>query len=108
MRQCTISAQRCLLRCRFARRVTAATSGQERSTRRSRSRCGGASSGYGALMAETEFTLRVEREDGETLILKGLALARAFFTGDPSAKPGGYDSLAGSGDRDRIVVEFPT
>jgi acetolactate synthase small subunit len=32
-------------------------------------------------MAETEFTLRVEREDRETLVLNGLALARAFFTG---------------------------
>ena len=28
----------------------------------------------------------------------------AFFTGDPSSKPGGYDSLAGSGDRNRIVA----
>ena len=56
-------------------------------------------------MAKTEFTLRVEREDRETLWLDGLALARAFFTGDPSSKPGGYDSLAGSGDRQRIVVD---
>ena len=53
----------------------------------------------------TEFTLRVEREDRETLWLDGLALARAFFTGDPSSKPGGYDSLAGCGDRQRIVVD---
>ena len=39
------------------------------------------------------------------LVLDGLALARAFFSADPSAKAGGYDSLAGTGDRNRVVVE---
>jgi hypothetical protein len=55
-------------------------------------------------MAEPDPIVAVEREDGESLVLNGLTLARAFFTGDPSSKPGGYDSLAGSGDRDRIVA----
>ena len=49
--------------------------------------------------------MRVEREDGEILVLDALALARAFFSADPSAKAGGYDSLAGTGDRNRVVVE---
>jgi Family of unknown function (DUF6308) len=56
------------------------------------------------MMVGNDFTLRVEREDGEVLFLDGLALARDFFTGDPSSKPGGYDSLAGSGDRDRVAI----
>jgi hypothetical protein len=54
-------------------------------------------------MAEPDLIV-VKREDGESLVLSGLSLARVFFTGDPSSKPGGYDSLAGSGDRDRIVA----
>ena len=49
--------------------------------------------------------LRVTREDDERLVLDGLALARAFFTGDASAQPGGYASLVGAGDRDRIVID---
>lgn len=55
-------------------------------------------------MAEPDLIVAVKREDGESLVLNGLTLARAFFTGDPSSKPGGYDSLAGSGDRNRIVA----
>jgi len=55
-------------------------------------------------MAEPDLIIAVKREDGESLVLNGLTLARAFFTGDPSSKPGGYDSLAGSGDRNRIVA----
>ncbi len=55
-------------------------------------------------MAEPDLIAAVKREDGESLVLNGLTLARAFFTGDPSSKPGGYDSLAGSGDRNRIVA----
>jgi hypothetical protein len=55
-------------------------------------------------MNEPDLIVAVQREDGERLSLDGLALARAFFTRDPSSKPGGYDSLVGSGDRNRIVV----
>jgi hypothetical protein len=55
-------------------------------------------------MAEPDLVVAVKREDGESLVLNGLTLARAFFTGDPSSKPDGYDSLAGSGDRNRIVA----
>jgi hypothetical protein len=57
-----------------------------------------------ALVAD-DYTLHVQREDGEALVLEGLALARAFFIADPSAKLGGYDSLAGLGNPDRVVVE---
>jgi hypothetical protein len=39
-------------------------------------------------MADTEFTLPVEREDGETPVLNGLTVARVFFTGDPSSQAG--------------------
>ena len=56
-------------------------------------------------MAGDDFTLHVHREDGEELVLDGLALARAFFVADPSAKLGGYDSMAGLGNPDRIVIE---
>ena len=56
-------------------------------------------------MAGPTYTIRVRREDGEVLLADGLTLARAFLAGDPSAEPGGYDSLAGAGDPDRIVVE---
>jgi hypothetical protein len=56
-------------------------------------------------MAERLFTVAVEREDAETLLLDGLALARAFFTGDPSSQPGGYDSRVGLANHDRILVE---
>jgi hypothetical protein len=55
-------------------------------------------------MAEPDLIVAVKREDGESLVLNGLTLARAFFTGDLSSKPGGYDSLAGSSDRNRIVA----
>jgi hypothetical protein len=47
--------------------------------------------------------LRVERLDGEELILDGLGLARAFFaieTGESS-----FDSLAGMGNPDRIELD---
>jgi Family of unknown function (DUF6308) len=56
-------------------------------------------------VANNEYTLHVQREDGEALMLHGLALACAFFIGDPSAKLGGYDSLAGLGNHNRVVVE---
>jgi hypothetical protein len=50
-------------------------------------------------------TLRIDRLDGERLILDGLGLARAFFLGDPSSiADGSYDSLAGKGERDRITT----
>jgi hypothetical protein len=49
-------------------------------------------------------TLRIERLDGERLILDGLGLARGFFLGDPSSiAVGSYDSLAGRGERNRIT-----
>jgi hypothetical protein len=55
-------------------------------------------------MDKPDLIVTVQREDGECLSLDGLALARAFFTSDPSSKHGGYDSLVGSGDRNRIAV----
>jgi len=58
-----------------------------------------------ARVVANDYTLQVRREDGEELVLDGLALARAFFLTDPSAKLGGYDSLAGLGNPNRIVVE---
>jgi hypothetical protein len=56
-------------------------------------------------MSTADMTVRVKREDGEELLLDGLGLARAFFAADPSSTPGGYDSLADSSDRDRIVID---
>jgi hypothetical protein len=58
-----------------------------------------------ALVAGKDYTLHVLREDDETLVLDGLSLARAFFMADPSAKLGGYDSLAGLGSQNRVVIE---
>ncbi|MFL5819055.1 MAG: DUF6308 family protein [Solirubrobacteraceae bacterium] len=57
------------------------------------------------MILDDEFTIRVAREDGESLVLAGLTLARAFFEADPSARPGGYDAFAGFGHRDRVGVE---
>ena len=56
-------------------------------------------------MPDPAYTLRIEREDGELVVMDGLDLVRGFIAGDPSAQPGGYDSLAGKGDPDRITVE---
>jgi hypothetical protein len=56
-------------------------------------------------VAGNDYSLHVQREDGEELGLDGLALGRAFFVADPSAKLGGYDSLAGVGNPNRVVVE---
>jgi Family of unknown function (DUF6308) len=50
-------------------------------------------------------TLRVEREDGELLVLDGLALVRGFVSGDLSARPGGYNDQAGRGERDAISLD---
>ncbi len=53
-----------------------------------------------------DLTLRIERIDGELLVVDGLALARAFFAGD--ASPVGetsFDALAGAGNPDRIELE---
>jgi hypothetical protein len=56
-------------------------------------------------MKRNSTTLRIERRDGERLILDGLGLARGFFLGDPSSiAVGSYDSLAGRGERDRITT----
>ena len=52
-------------------------------------------------MAESEFVLRVERLDHQLLVLDGLALARGFFTGDPSSVD---DSLSGMGNAERIEL----
>ena len=51
-------------------------------------------------------TLRIDRRDGEHLVLDGLALARGFFLGDPSSiADGAYDQLAGRGDPWRITTD---
>ena len=49
--------------------------------------------------------LRLEREDGELLVLDGLALVLGFIAGDLSARPGGYDHQAGHGDREAITLD---
>jgi hypothetical protein len=54
-------------------------------------------------MNDSRHTLRIEREDEELLLVDGLALVRSIIEGDPSAQPGGYDSLAGKGDVARIT-----
>lgn len=54
-------------------------------------------------MDASQHTLHVEREDGERLVLDGLALVRGFMRADPSAQPGGYDARAGIGDPSRIT-----
>ena len=64
-----------------------------------------AAEGYDRLVSGRDYRLHVGREDGEELLLDGLALARAFFIADPSAQLGGYDALAGLGNPDRVVVE---
>jgi hypothetical protein len=56
-------------------------------------------------VAPDGYILHVRREDGERLVLDGLALARSFFIADPSATLGGYDSLTGLGDPNRVVLE---
>jgi hypothetical protein len=51
-----------------------------------------------------QMALRIDRLDGERLVLDGYGLARGFFLGDPSSvAPGSYDSLAGRGVRDQIT-----
>ena len=54
-------------------------------------------------MADSCDNLRIRREDDERLVLDGLGLVRGFLAGDPSARPGGYNSLAGKGALDRIT-----
>jgi len=63
---------------------------------------------YGQSVPDSPYTLRIEREDGELLVLEGLELVRGFIGGDPSAQPGGYDALAGTGDVNRITLEDVT
>lgn len=54
---------------------------------------------------ELNTTLRIDRLDGERLVLDGLGLARGFFLGDPSSVGAlSYDSLAGRGERDQITT----
>lgn len=51
-------------------------------------------------------TLRIDRLDGERLVLGGLGLARGFFQGDRSSvAEDSYDSAAGRGEHDRITTE---
>jgi len=50
-------------------------------------------------------TARVDRLDGERLVLDGLGLARGFFHGDASSiGAGSYDSLAGRGESSQITT----
>jgi hypothetical protein len=56
-------------------------------------------------MADSPYTLRVESEDEEVVLIEGLEVVRGFLGGDLSAKPGGYNDLAGTGDRARISVD---
>jgi hypothetical protein len=49
--------------------------------------------------------MRVEREDGELLVLDGLALVRGFLSRDLSARPGGYNDHAGRGDPRAISLD---
>jgi Family of unknown function (DUF6308) len=52
---------------------------------------------------EPEIALRIERLDGELLVLDGLGLARAFFAGDSGEDS--FDSLAGTGNPNRIELD---
>jgi hypothetical protein len=53
---------------------------------------------------DRDYTLFVEREDRELLVLDGLALVRGFLAGDLSAQPDGYNDQAGRGDREAISL----
>jgi hypothetical protein len=56
-------------------------------------------------MRDADSTLRVQRLDGELLVLDGLALARAFFAGDVSSVGDtSFDALAGAGNPERIEL----
>lgn len=56
-------------------------------------------------VAQESTKLRIDRLDGERLVLDGLGLARNFFLNDPSSiGPGSYDSLAGRGEGSRITT----
>jgi hypothetical protein len=59
-------------------------------------------------MPDPQYELRVEREDGELLVIEGLDMLSSFIAGDPSAQPGGYDAFAGKGDRARISADNVT
>lgn len=54
-------------------------------------------------MREPEIALRIERLDGELLVLDGLGLALGFFGGGPVDDS--FDALAGTGDPDRIELD---
>ena len=45
------------------------------------------------------------REDGELLVLDGLALVSGFLSRDLSARPGGYNDHAGRGDPRAISLD---
>jgi Family of unknown function (DUF6308) len=56
-------------------------------------------------MSGDDTTLRIDRLDGERLVLDGLGLARGFFLSDASSiAQGSYDSLAGHGEPNRITT----
>jgi hypothetical protein len=56
-------------------------------------------------VARDRFTIRVERLDGELLVLDGLGLARGFFAGEASSEGEvAFDALAGLGNGERIEL----
>lgn len=56
-------------------------------------------------MEKPNTTLRIDRLDGERLVLDGLGLARGFFLRDPSSIGAlSFDSLAGRGERNQITT----
>jgi len=54
----------------------------------------------------TGSTIQIRRiTTGPSLVIEdAAALALDFFSTDASSAPGGYDDLAGGGDRDRITL----
>jgi hypothetical protein len=55
-------------------------------------------------LVNRDYTLFIEREDNDVLVLDGLALVQGFLAGDLSARPGGYNEQAGRGNRDAISI----
>jgi hypothetical protein len=51
------------------------------------------------------YTLCIQREDSEKLVLDGLGLARAFFRAETGPAIPGYDPVAGLGDPARVVLD---
>jgi len=56
-------------------------------------------------MPDPDYAIKVERADEEVLVIDGLAIARAFFEGDPSSVgANSYDAKAGNGNSERIEI----